>query len=132
MVEGIQEKKGQSKFNLASNLLLNWVSCLIEVQCTCFSYFLKSHLLCDQRRVPLLYFPDFIDYFNAYFICYCENITWELSTCWMTSTYVYNKLWTFINLHNNWIVSFGIFFCYWHFWIIYCTIQIKNGHVCFY
>ncbi len=27
--------------------------------------------------------------------------------------HVYNKLFTFISLHNNWIVSLSSFFCYW-------------------
>lgn len=33
----------------------------------------------------------------------------EIYTCCMTFTYVYNKLWTFVSLHNNWIVLFDNF-----------------------
>jgi len=36
----------------------------------------------------------------------------ELSICYITFAYVYNKLFTFISLHNNWIVSLGNFFIY--------------------
>jgi hypothetical protein len=41
-------KKGVGKLSLALNLLLNWVSCPVEAQCTFFFLFLKSHPLCDQ------------------------------------------------------------------------------------
>jgi hypothetical protein len=34
--EGVQEKQGQGKLGLAPNLLLNWVSCPVEAQCTLF------------------------------------------------------------------------------------------------
>jgi hypothetical protein len=34
----------------------------------------------------------------------------ELSICYITFTYVSNKLFTFKTLHNNWIVSLGNFF----------------------
>jgi hypothetical protein len=34
----------------------------------------------------------------------------ELSICYITFAYVYNKLFTFISLHNNWIVLLGYFF----------------------
>jgi hypothetical protein len=34
----------------------------------------------------------------------------ELFICYITFAYVYNKLFTFISLHNNWIVSLGNFF----------------------
>jgi len=34
----------------------------------------------------------------------------ELSICYITFAYVYNKLFTFISLHNSWIVSLGNFF----------------------
>jgi hypothetical protein len=34
----------------------------------------------------------------------------ELSICYIAFKYVYNKLFTFISLHNNWIVSLGNFF----------------------
>jgi hypothetical protein len=33
----------------------------------------------------------------------------ELSICCITFAFVYNKLFTFISLHSNWIVSLGIF-----------------------
>jgi hypothetical protein len=33
----------------------------------------------------------------------------ETYICCMTFTYVYNKLWTFVSLHNKWIVLFDIF-----------------------
>jgi len=33
---------------MAPNLLLNWISCPVEAQCTFFSCFLKSRPLCDQ------------------------------------------------------------------------------------
>jgi hypothetical protein len=36
----------------------------------------------------------------------------ELSICYITFVYVYNKLFTFISLHNNWIVSLSNFFIY--------------------
>jgi len=41
-------KEGQGKLSLAPNLLLNWISCPVEAQCTSFSCFLKSRPLCDQ------------------------------------------------------------------------------------
>ncbi len=34
----------------------------------------------------------------------------ELSICCITFAYVYNKLFAFITLHNNWIMSLGNFF----------------------
>jgi hypothetical protein len=34
----------------------------------------------------------------------------KLSICYITFAYVYNKLFTFISLHNNWIVLLGNFF----------------------
>ncbi len=44
---------------------------------------------------------------NVCCICYCEKIAW-----WIVYLlhYVYDKLFTFINLHNNWIMSLGNFF----------------------
>jgi hypothetical protein len=47
---------------------------------------------------------------DVYCICYCENTHDELSICCITFAYVYNKLFTFISLHNNWIVLLGNFF----------------------
>jgi putative flippase GtrA len=34
----------------------------------------------------------------------------ELFICYIIFAYVYNKLFTFISLHNKWIVSLGNFF----------------------
>jgi hypothetical protein len=48
LVESVQEKKDKDKLSLSPNLLLNWISCPVEAQCTFFSCFLKSRPLCDQ------------------------------------------------------------------------------------
>jgi hypothetical protein len=46
---------------------------------------------------------------NAMFVAYAIVKTPhdELSICYITFAYVYNKLFTFISLHNNWIVLLG-------------------------
>ncbi len=52
----------------------------------------------------------------------------ELSICCITFAYVYNKLFTFISLHNNWIVSLGSFFiigiC--ESYIIQCKLEVDK------
>jgi hypothetical protein len=62
-----RKRKDQSKLSLAPNLMLNWVLCFLEAQCTCFSCFLKSHPPCDdQTRGSGASFPKFTDNFIAW------------------------------------------------------------------
>jgi hypothetical protein len=62
LIEGVQEKKGQAKLNLAPNLLLNWVSYPVEVQCTFFfPVFWNLVPYVTKQGVPVPSFPDFTD-----------------------------------------------------------------------
>jgi hypothetical protein len=48
----------------------------------------------------------------------------ELATCYL------NKLWTYISLHNSWIVSFGEFVLL-AFFIMYCRMQTRSEYLYF-
>jgi hypothetical protein len=91
-------KKGQGKLSIAPNLLLNWVSYPVEVQCTFSSCFLKS--LCDQTGFPVASFPDFTDNFIE-----CENRfltkTWQFCGCGYEWHINGQTSWSF---HRKWVV----------------------------
>ncbi len=88
-------------------------------------YVILIHILRKERCIYCLwsfvnvfaFVPKHIEIFrdqnsNAMSIAYVIAKTPhdELSTCCITFAYVYNKLFTFISFHNNWIVLLSNFF----------------------
>jgi hypothetical protein len=75
-------KKGEGKLSLGLNLLLNWVSCPVEAQCTFFSRFWNFIPCVTKQGVPVPSFPVFMDDF----------IVWE-KVCYWVYIYLQNLGW---------------------------------------